>query len=267
MQFESIAYDDLEEIKKLQPDDWSDIIPYIKYYIDSDFCYTLKAILDERIVGIGVSVMYPGSSWLAHIIVANDFRNKGIGFQIVDRLIHHPEQDPAYRILLTATTYGEPVYRKHGFRPVTDYIFFNREKIQKAHPVSKHIVPFHEQYRSDLYDMDNRITGEDRRKLLSPQLYKSLLYTTEHHVLGFYLPDFGEGLIMADSNEAGLELMKLKYGSVDKAVLPVDNTVGINFLKENGFVETPAKGLRMILGEDFFWQPENIYSRIGGNFG
>ena len=61
--------------------------------------------------------------------------------------------------------------------------------------------------------------------------------------------------------------MNLKYASEDKAVLPSDNAVAIHYLKHNGFIETGKKGTRMILGNELPWQPQMIYSRIGGNLG
>jgi len=61
--------------------------------------------------------------------------------------------------------------------------------------------------------------------------------------------------------------MKVKYASADKAVLPPDNLHGINFLKQHGFKITDTRGTRMILGKDINWQPEKVFSRIGGNYG
>ena len=63
-----------------------------------------------------------------------------------------------------------------------------------------------------------------------------------------------------------IELMKLKYAAIEKAVLPVENKAGITFLLENGFAES-SRALRMLSGEDILWKPANIFSRIGGNFG
>ena len=54
---------------------------------------------------------------------------------------------------------------------------------------------------------------------------------------------------------------------MDKAVIPAENKAGIEFLKQNGFVESQTKGTRMILGNEVPWFPKKIYSRIGGNFG
>ncbi len=41
----------------------------------------------------------------------------------------------------------------------------------------------------------------------------------------------------------------------------------LNVLKQKGFVKTETKGTRIIPGKEIYWKPENIYSRIGGNFG
>jgi len=81
------------------------------------------------------------------------------------------------------------------------------------------------------------------------------------------LPKLKQGPIFADTEEAGVALMEVKYAKVDNAVLPSENTTGIQFLQQNGFVKTARKGTRMILGKDFSWEPTKIYSRIGGNFG
>jgi hypothetical protein len=115
--------------------------------------------------------------------------------------------------------------------------------------------------------LDQLISGENREKLIKQYLDNSRIYIENNEVKGYYLPDLEEGLIFADIDKAGLELMKIKYSLVDKAVLPSDNVVGIEFLKRNGFAETDTKGTRMILGSDIDWKPDKIFSRIGGNYG
>jgi len=61
--------------------------------------------------------------------------------------------------------------------------------------------------------------------------------------------------------------MKTKYSKADKAVIPSENQIGIDFLKKNGFILSETKGKRMILGKNIDWKPECIFSRIGGNYG
>lgn len=93
------------------------------------------------------------------------------------------------------------------------------------------------------------------------------LFTKNNKLKGFYIPGLEEGPIIAITEEAGKALMSIKYRSEGKAVLPSDNHKAINFLKANGFVETSSKGTRMIKGPSVDWAPQNIYSRIGGNYG
>ena len=120
---------------------------------------------------------------------------------------------------------------------------------------------------SKIFELDEKISGQNRRSLMVDHVNNVFVYIQNSSLLGVYMPDLGEGLILASTTEAGIELMKVKYSSVDKAVLPGENNAGVNFLKHNGFTLSDTKGTRMILGQEIDWKPEEIYSRIGGNYG
>jgi hypothetical protein len=267
MHFETITYNDLDEIRNLQPEGWSDIIPDFEYYIKATFCNPIKTKVKNKIVGIGASIVFNNTSWLVQIIVDCNFRRRGIGYQIVKQLLESLEKDSIETCSLVATELGQPIYTKHGFRVVSEYYFMQRKNPWKDKPVSKKVVSFQEKHRSQIYELDRRISGENREKLMTVYLGNSIVYFDKDEVLGYYIPSLREGPIFADTENAGLELMKIKYATVDKAVLPPDNFAGIEFLKQNGFVETDTKATRMILGKDINWKPEKIYSRIGGNLG
>ena len=267
MEIESVTINDLDKIHHLQPEGWSDIVPDLRFYVTSDFCNPIKMVVGESIAGIGASIKFPQTAWLAHIIVDPAFRNKGIGSQIVECLLDDLEKSGIGTCLLTATELGQPVYIRAGFRNVAEYIFLNREKPWLEVPVSPDIVDFREEFRHSIYKMDLQATGEHREQLLSPFLKNARLYLRNNKMMGYFIPELREGLIIAESDEAGFALMNAKYATVDKANLPADNKAGVEFLLMHGFADSGKKGTRMILGEDIPWQPEMIYSRIGGNVG
>jgi GNAT superfamily N-acetyltransferase len=267
MKFEAITQNDLEELTELQPDDWPDIVPDFRFYLSTSFCHPIKATADRTIVGIGTFIAFEKTSWLAHIIVHKDYRNKGIGFQVVQELLSMYKNSALDTCSLVATELGQPVYTKAGFTVVSTYSYFKRENPWKNYSVAPQIVPFQEKHRSDVFDLDKWISGENREKLLTQYLHNAFVYSEKEKVLGFYLPDLKEGLLFADTNDAGIALMKLKYSTADKAAIPTDNLAGIDFLNTNGFVDTGVKGTRMILGKVLEWKPVKIFSRIGGNFG
>ena len=267
MIIEDIQLKDMEQVKKLSPKDWGDITPIIKYYIHSSFCFPMKVCIDKKIVGIGTGILHDQTAWLAHIIVHSQFRNQGIGSKIVQELINIIRTKGYSTISLIATESGFPVYKKAGFREITRYQFLVRDQQRrKTYSKSNHIVAYQEKYKSDLLSLDATITGEERSNLLVSCLSDCCVYLKDSRVTGFYMPNLGEGMIVADDAEAGIELMKIKYSTCDKAVLPIENRIGIEFLKENGFSET-IQARKMILGEEILWEPSKIYSRIGGNLG
>ena len=267
MKFEPITCNDLNEIRNLQPEGWTDIVPDIEFYIKSNFCNPIKTSVNGRIVGIGAFIDFDHTGWIAHIIVDGNFRKRGIGFEIVHTLLENLAKDSIDTCSLIATELGQPIYTKAGFRTVGEYSFMVRETPWQDRAISKNVVSFREEHRSMIYALDKKISGENREKLLAIYLENSLVYVENNIVLGYYMPDLKEGLIFADTDDAGLELMKMKYSKIDKAVLPSDNVAGIGFLKQNGFVETGKKGTRMVFGKDIDWKPQKIYSRIGGNLG
>jgi GNAT superfamily N-acetyltransferase len=267
MQFEELTYKDLDEIRNLQPEGWSDIIPEFESYINQSFCHPVKTRLDNKIVGIGTSIIFDKTSWVAHIIVDKDYRNRGVGYRIVGTLLEGIKKQGIETCLLISTELGMPVYKRAGFRIVTEYIFLKRVKPWNEFPVCENIVPFKDEYYPMIIKLDQLISGENREKLIKEYLDNSMIYVENNEIKGYYLTDLGEGLIFADTDKAGLELMKIKYSGIDKAVLPYDNVAGIEFLKRNGFAETDAKGTRMILGKNINWKPDKIFSRIGGNYG
>jgi len=50
------------------------------------------------------------------------------------------------------------------------------------------------------------------------RLEKSYVYQKNGNLMGFYLPELGDGLIIADNEEAGIELMRLRYSIINKGV-------------------------------------------------
>jgi GNAT superfamily N-acetyltransferase len=267
MIFKEITNNDLDQLKSLQPDGWPDIIPEFNFYINSPFCFPVKTEIDGQIAGIGTAIKFEKTGWLAHIIVGEKFRRKGIGGNIVNELIQILQKNRVETYFLIASELGKPVYLKAGFKEVTEYVFLKREDAWKTQSVSPNIVTYRDEFSSEILNLDFEISGENREVFINTYIKNSLVYLKERKLLGFYIPGLREGLIYAIDNKAGTELMKVKYSTIDNAVLPFENTEGIKFLKENGFIETTIKGTRMVFGKPVVWKSKCVYSRIGGNFG
>ena len=191
VKFSSITQEDLSPIKNLQPEGWSDIIPKFQFYYSSNFCTPIKAMLEEKVVGVGAIIKYYRTAWLAHIIVDKPYRNKGIGYSIVTQLLQKAKNNGVYTVSLLATQAGQSIYKKVGFNPISEYHFFERKQAKPSFQVSSNIMLYTSQYYNELMGIDLEIAGEKRQQLLSPHLKTALLYIKKKKTNGFLYSQFG----------------------------------------------------------------------------
>lgn len=266
MEVQTLVYSDLNSIPSLQPAGWPDILPYYEHYARAAFCFPIKVILENKIVGIGTTIIHNDIAWLGHIIVDPGYRGKGIGRYITETLVTIAKQRECGTIYLIATDLGAPVYEKAGFCTETDYLFFKDIYLVNEAPVPDKIMAYREEFRNQVSIIDRENSGEERMFQLENHLQNGFIYNEGNRVEGFYLPTLGDGLIIANTPDAGLELLKFHLKSNGKLAMPRDNTTAINFLYSHGFKEVRS-AKRMRLGKSRIVNLANIYNRIAGNIG
>jgi GNAT superfamily N-acetyltransferase len=258
--------EDISQLAALQPTGWQDIQPVFDFYLQNNFCFPMKVLKDHTLVGIGTTIIHHNIAWLAHIIVHPDYRNQGIGRLITQTLVDSPEAKKCETIQLIATELGAPVYEKVGFVTETEYLFFKDLRADSRWSISPNIRSFEYKFIDQVAALDRRVSMESRMFHLEKHLPYGFVYLVDDLVQGYYLPTFGDGLIIASSASAGLELMKWRLTTKNFAAFPIDNTNASEFMYQNHFREA-GRGKRMRLGKQQAWSPTEIYNRIGGNLG
>lgn len=267
MTIETLNKNDVSSLNELEPAGWGSILPAHEFYTsNTDFCFPIRINNDTKIVGIGTAVIHNDVAWLAHIIVHAENRNQGIGRLITQSLVNNSQAKNCDTIYLIATDLGAPVYTKAGFETETEYLFFKDIKAEESWKISNCIVPFHPDHKATIAEIDKLITGEDRLFHLEKHFQDGFVYHSNDGIEGFYLPTFGEGLILAKTKDSGIELMKMRFTNHDNASFPIDNIDAVDFLYKCGYKEFKT-AKRMRLGKQRDWTPSNIYNRIGGNIG
>ncbi len=259
---------DLEVLHPLTPEDWPDIVPDFSFYVQNPFCYPIKIISDNRIVGVGASIVFENTAWLGHIIVAPEYRNLGIGYRVTEELLKIVYSKNIKTCLLVATDLGKPVYKKLGFQEIGEYVFLEKEELYLPwnHSGSK-IIPYDPEYRQEIYDLDEMIMGERRKVLLDLFMENMFLYKNDKRIEGYFIPGLKECPVYAITSESGLALLNQRNVKMNNLVLPKDNTQALNFALKNGFKDTKRRGTRMVAGKNIPWKGNFVYGRIGGNMG
>ena len=279
---------DLDRISGLQPDGWYDVTPVFRFYVDVPFCLPFKIEDESGITALGCAILHLETAWLAHIIVAPDARRKGLGRTMTRALIHCAEQQGRATQLLIATEMGAPLYASLGFRRTCDYGFFRlREPVAETLPghrpedgpehrpeaVSTHLPdsvrPLEAADIAPILALDLGATGENRESLLRHQGGRGWVYVAPNSgkVHGFYLPELGDGLIVADDDEAGVELMRVRMMHTSgRPALPVGNGTAVGFLAASGY-ELERTAPRMVRGGEDSLNHGMVFNRVGGNLG
>lgn len=267
MQIKKLPKSELADISHLQTEGCTDITDTYRFYVESNYCKPVCVEKDGRIVGIGCAICFSESAFLSHIIVDKDYRRQGIGSFVVKYLLNDLKKRNIENVMLVTTPEDETIYSKAGFRKVSGYRSFKKDRDTVTTTVHNKIRPYQKEYYASILRLDKYINGENRERLLKQYLDSAYVYVDGDKLVGFYIPQLGEGPVYAKTDEAGKALLQLKYSLAEQVVLPEENMEGISYVQELGYVETGSKSSKMIFGGTTNWNPSMIYSRIGGNFG
>jgi N-acetylglutamate synthase and related acetyltransferases len=265
MEIKPVEVSDVSALSHLQPAGWVNIMPVFDFYVNSSSCFPIKVMMDNKIVGLGTTIIHSDVAWLGHIIVDSDYRCRGIGSRITRTLIEISEKYRCSTIYLIATELGEFIYKKIGFVTETEYLVHTDVR-KKDWVISDHIYPYEHRYREEIRKLDKQISGEDRMIHLEEHFKSGRIYYSNNRLEGYYMPTWGEGLIIASTEKGGIELLKAHLKNKERVVIPQNNHIARRFLQETGVGEVKAIK-RMRLGSERQVHFFNIYNRIGGNLG
>jgi ribosomal protein S18 acetylase RimI-like enzyme len=256
-------------LKDFPPEQWHfDFPAFLSLHMGYTYFKAIVATVKGQIVGVGHAIIHPPAAWLGNIIVLPEFRNRGIGSAITRELIGICRARGCRSLLLISTQQGQNIYQKLGFKVSTHYIFYQTGQKFKS-ITDDSINQMSSEDLTDIFRLDRLITGENRSELIARFCQTGWLYrdTKTASMAGFYLPDLGNGLIIADNDTAGLALLRFSIQTQAKTtVVPEENSSARHFLLERDYREVQALP-RMILGEEVVWKPQNIYSRGSGYCG
>lgn len=258
----------LDQLALLPPKEWqSNVYELFMQNEWQPWFHAYHVVDKQKLIGFGMFSVFEENAWFGWILTHQKYRNQGIGSAMTNHLINEARKKGAKNFILTASEMGFPIYQKLGFETSSYYHFFKfPEKFTaKQHDRSKVRIAV----KSDLdaiAALDFSATGEKRKLLIESHLNEAWVYHDEI-IRGYYISNLGNGLIVAENKDAGIELIKFRCRKNFRTiVVPEKNQEAINFLLNNGFEET-SKCPRMILGEEPNWNQQMIFSRGTGYSG
>jgi len=262
IEIKNFRIEDLDSIEYLQPEGWESIKQYFKFFHESNFCHPIVALNNDKIIGLANSILNKSTGWLSHIIVSDDFQRQGIGYQLTQRVMEILNGFGCKTQLLIATKMGEKLYLRLGFEKSCLYNFYINKQLDC--PKNENIHLLEKPDFTETLVLDYHLSGEYRDHMIAQYFSKGYVYKNKGNVEGYFLPELGDGVVLASTNSAGIELLKFKHTIKNwKSVLPESNSRGNEFFKDNGF-ELHNQAYRMVYGKEVNWKPQSVFCRIGG---
>jgi GNAT superfamily N-acetyltransferase len=255
---------DASKIGYLQPEGWEDIKFYFNFFEKLSFCFPVIAEINSDVIGIANCLLNKNTGWISHIIVSEKYRNQGIGYKLTKHVMNILSENNCTTQLLIATQMGENLYAKLGFKKSCLYNFFIGKQLD--YPKKENIRKIEKSDYNNILKLDYDISGEYREQMIKQFFSSGYVYEEKNSgiISGYFLPDLGDGVILASGNIAGIELLKFKHTLKKcRTVLPEENYVGNEFLLDNRF-ELQNQAYRMVLGKEVNWKPQSVFCRIRG---
>lgn len=235
------------------------------------------AVRGDQPAGMVTTTRYSGSAWIGNVIVPPQFRKESIGSSLMQHAIRHLEDIGVRCVRLEADPLGINIYRRLGFRDEYESPRFRNDHAVFHAPTDA--APLQDSDLQDACQLDRRVFGDDRSRLLSILFHK--------RVAAYRAPRSGPmaGFIFLQDSRAGYRLGPWVANDAEIArtllsaagsglparpvvvALPGVNRMGLELLAACGFRQTPSS-LRMFRGARLACgAPECVYGLAGGAIG
>ncbi|HTQ96957.1 MAG TPA: GNAT family N-acetyltransferase [Candidatus Acidoferrum sp.] len=243
-------------------------------------CFVMES--DANIVGTATTISYEDRfAWIGMVLVDPDFRNKGIGTQLLHKTIEYLDHFNIPTMKLDATPLGKPLYAKLGF--VTEYEverWILKRAISPTLTTRNNLNQIAPTQLAEILELDKKIFGADRSFLLrslqeqSPEFAAASwsngapqAYSFGRH--GLFADHLGPW--MASSSTTAEEVLKnfLVRSTRDKLIVDCmkANVMAVDLLTQHGFsVARPLT--RMVRGPNTYpGMPGSLCAILGPEFG
>lgn len=257
----------IDQLNQLCPDEWqSNAYDLFMHNEWQPWFHPYQLVIENKLIGFGMLFHFVTVAWLGWIIVHKHQRNKGYGAKITNHLIAEGRKFGASNFILTATELGAPIYEKAGFTTTSYYHFYKLPTNFKLNYEKNKIRKAKLNDLPTIYSIDELATGEKRDILLKAHFDDTWVFVNDK-IEGYYVASIGNGLLIATTQDAGLNLFAFRIKkNKTTVVVPSGNSFFNDFLSREG-LNCSYIIPRMTLGEEPKWQQDLIFCRATGYSG
>lgn len=225
-------------------------------------CFTAR---DDAGVAAGftTSLLHERSGWIGNLIVAKQFRGRGLGEALFRKALEALRTAGAQTVWLTASKSGTPLYEKYGFTQIDTII--RRVGIGYQRHGRHSVTACHYGLKCSALDLDSDTWGDHRKTLLDITANRGRVWQNKS---GFIVLQPGEGTAQFGPFSARDQISAerlfdsaaeaVPFGAKFLADVPAANRAALRLFSRKKMVVTGSNAL-MYAGLKPDYRPELLY--------
>jgi len=229
------------------------------WHVHTPYAQALLMVHDndpDEVLGIGCAITHGTTGRITVMRTHPTAEGNAVHTALAEALFAYLDAEGCTTCSLVSPPADEPRWTALGFAaagPVSRYT--GGRFLQATRDEVIHIEPEH---RLGLLHLARQASGEDHSTLLMEHSYLGVVYMEGTRLRGFSLLLLGEGLIIADAPDVGLELQRWHFPVQEHLLLPMGNLAHEHLTKQDYVAETI--GVRMVRGAELGTRPTMIFA-------
>ncbi|HNR55239.1 MAG TPA: hypothetical protein PKJ19_08740 [Flavobacteriales bacterium] len=233
----------IEQAAHPWPDRWEEQLGRLRWHLSTPYATALVAEIFGDVIGVGCGFVQGGVGRITVLGFLSE-ADAEVRVRLTDALIDALTAEGSTSIEVVAAPADVDRWQAFGFGTHETILRYTGGKFLQA---TRDEVIHHEvEHRLGILHLDRKAFGYDRSTLVMEHIYLCVVYMEGTRIRGFSLSLLGEGLIVADAPDVGLELQRWHFPIQEHILLPDGNGAHEHLTKQAYRHE--VEGIRMVRG-------------------
>jgi len=250
-----LAHELIEKAAHPWPQRWEEQLGRLRWHLHTPYATALMAEIFGDVIGVACGFVQDDVGRIT-VLGFLDEADAEVRKRLTDALIEALSAQGCSSIELVAAPADVAKWEGFGFAPQESILRYTGGNFLQA--TRDEVIHHEAEHRLGILHLDRKACGHDRSTLLMEHIYLCVVYMDGTRIRGYSLSLLGEGLIVADAADVGLELQRWHFPIQEHVLLP-EGSGAHEHLTKQAYTST-VEGVRMVRGTAAAQRMEMCYA-------
>ena len=238
-----LAHELIEKAAHPWPERWEEQLGRLRWHLHTPYATALMAEIFGDVIGVACGYVQDDVGRIT-VLGFLDEADAEVRKRLTDALIEALTAEGCTSIELVAAPADVVTWEGFGFALQETILRYTGGKFLQA--TRDEVVHHEAEHRLGILHLDRKACGHDRSTLVMEHIYLCVVYMEGTRIRGYSLSLLGEGLIIADAADVGLELQRWHFPVQEHVLLPEGSGAHEHLTKQE--YTSTVEGVRMVRG-------------------